>query len=222
MKISSALLLTLISWLWSAPNLATGPQKMAETVTIHFVNHFGVPWQDCHVEEFASTIGDDGSDYASRFHGLTARNIPFNRSYRLVLECTKVGYPSFPFYVDVLRDRTFIVVSSWLHRGDYQTGLGPRLTVSLARPQSERAAQAWVKVVGVYIDYLHSEGVDQQSGEAGFDWIVPGTYMVLLLTPEKLVCAKQIDLLEPHGRLELDPTPNGCTAKALALVKVIE
>jgi hypothetical protein len=46
--------------------------------------------------------------------------------------------------------------------------------------------------------------------------------MVLLLTPGKLVCAKEIEFLEPHGKLELEPTPSGCTAKALEFVKVIE
>jgi hypothetical protein len=220
---SSILLVTLVLGVECAPSKASGPSKMAETVTIRFVDHFGAAWQNCHVEEFTSTIGSDlGSDYANRFQGLMGRNIPFSISYRLVLRCPKVAYPSSPFFVDVFSDHTFIVVSSWMHRGDYQTGLDPRLTVSVARPASERAGQAWVRVVGAYVDYLASDGVDPQSGDARFDWPAPGTYMVLLLTPEKLVCAKEIELLEPHGKLELDPTPNGCTAKALEFVKVIE
>jgi hypothetical protein len=206
------------------PNYAAGPGKTAETVTVRFVNYFGVPWPDCHVEEFTSTLGSDvGTDYAGRFHGLTGRNIPFNLGYRLVLECAKPGYPSFPLSVDVTRHRTFIVVSSWMHRGDYETGLGPRLTVSVVPRPPEVIGQAWVKLLGVYMDHSASDGVDPETGEARFHWmIVPGTYMVLLFTPEKLVCAKEIELLEPHGRLELAATPKGCAAKALAFVKVIE
>jgi hypothetical protein len=196
---------------------------MAETVTIRFVDYFGAPWPDCHVEEFTSTFGKDvGSDYASRFRGLTGRNIPFNLGYRVVVQCAKPDYPSFPFSVDVTRDRAFIVVSDWMHRGDYETGSDPRLAVSVV-PRPPEVGQAWVKLLGVYMDHSASDGVDPETGEARFHWmIVPGTYMVLLFTPDKLVCAKEIELLEPHGRLELEPTPNGCTAKALALVKVIE
>jgi hypothetical protein len=223
MKMSSALLGSLILWLWSVPNYGTGPGKTAETVTIRLVDYFGVPWPNCHVAEFTSTLGRNvGSDYAGRFRGLTGRDIPINVGYRLVLQCAKPDYPSPPFSVDVTRDRTLIVVSSWMHRGDYETGLGPRLTVSVV-PRPPEVGQAWVRLLGVYMEHSASDGVDPQTGEAQFHWmVVPGTYMVLLLTPEKLVCAKEIQLLEPHGRLELQPKANGCAAKGLASVKVIE
>jgi hypothetical protein len=95
--------------------------------------------------------------------------------------------------------------------------------VSVAQRPGEGIGQAWVKVLGVYVDHSASDGVDPHTGEAQFHWmIVPGTYMVLLLTPEKLVCVKEIELLEPRGRLELEPTANGCIAKALAFVKLIQ
>jgi hypothetical protein len=202
--------------------LAVGPGKgVAETVTIRFVDHFGVPWQDCHVEEFTPADVGGGPDFASRFHGLIGHNIPFGDDCRLVLKCAKAG-PFFPFFVAVGRERTFLVVSSWEHAGDYETGLAPRLTVSVVPRPRGGTGQAWVKVLGVYINHSESDGVDQRTGDARFYSILPGTYMVLLLTPEKLVCAKEIELLDAFGRLELEPTPNGCTAKALALVKVIE
>lgn len=221
MKKCLLLLTTLILGLWSAPRLATGPPRVAETVTIRFVDFFGVPWQGCHVEELTSAEVDTGPDFASRFHGLVGHNIPFGADYRLVLKCAAAG-PFFPFFVAVERNPAFLVVPSWQHAGDYQTGLVPPLTVSVVPRPRGGMGQAWVKVVGVYINHSESDGVDQQTGEAWFHWIVPGTYMVLLLTPEKLVCVKEIELLDAFGRLELEPTPNGCTAKALALVKVIE
>jgi hypothetical protein len=197
------------------------PTVATTTVTIRYVDHFGKPWTGCHVQEFSFSQGASHADYASHFDGMTGHNIPFSPEYKVRLDCTGRVLNG-PFYVSVTRPRQLILISVWSHVGDYHTGLGPRLTVRVAVPALERPHQTWVEITGVFLHFYEIDSVDPESHEARFYDLLPGRYLVLLVTGGKVACVKQIDFLEPGAQLELGLSPKGCEAKPLSLVNLVE
>jgi len=205
----------------SASPMMGGTTQQRATVTIQYVNEFGKPWNSCHVSEFSFSQNETHLDFAARFDGMVGRDIPFNTAYYDVrLKCPGALVEG-PFYVSVRHSHEFVLISAWNHAGDYHTGLGPRLTVHVPMGSPEKGVQTWVKISGVYLDSHEVDAVDPDSQEAQFYNVVPGRYLVLLLTGRKVACVEEIDFLDPGARLELVPSGKGCQATGSSSVKVI-
>ena len=203
-------------WLGETPTTASA------SIIIRYVDEFGRPWVGCHITEFSYSQGETHLDLRTHFDGMVGRNIPLSDDYYAVRLSCPGALSDGPFYVSVRHTHEFVVISAWNHKGDYHTGLGPRLTVHVAQRSAERGDETWVKITGVYLDFHETDGVHRDSHEARFYQIVPGRYLVLLLTGSKVACTKGIDFLEAGAQLELAASPNGCTAKAIKSVKVLE
>ncbi len=214
--------LTLLLGVWIPLGAGPNPPQKFATVTLSVLSSLGQSQAGCHLLEFV--LLDDGAnaDYKSRFDGLVGKNIPFGYSYRVSVKCTDPGAGG-SFWIPVLRSDQFVVLSSWPHLGDYFTGDEPRLTVSVSRHSgAQTLGQAWVKVIGVYVDGREVDKLDSQSGATRFYHLEPGRFLVLLLTGERVLCTKQIDVLGPEARLELSLSGQGCKAEGLSSVKVVD
>src|SRR5579864_6191134 len=198
----------------------SGQAKQSATVTLSLFTSFGEPIAACHVEGFLSFNEGDRTEYGSRFHGLTGTGIPFGKTYRAILRCRGEGVFG-PFWVSVQRTHAFVVLGVWSRpgHGDYYTGAEPRLTVYVVGSPVPKNQQQWIKIVGEYSDEQEVDEVSFDSHSARFYNFFPGRFLLLLVTADKLLCDKQVDLLGPGARLQLLVSRNGCTVKTLAAVK---
>lgn len=199
---------------------ANAQSEKSATVTISFFSSFGRPITGCDVADFKSFNDPDKSNYANRFHGLTASGIPFGRTYRVILKCqTVAAYTPFskglfgPYWVSVNRAEEFIPLDAWLRRthGDYYPHLAAYVVDD--RPSS---GQLWIRLIGDYSGDMEVSHVDPKSASAHFYNFEPGRFLLLLFDGDKLVCNNQIDLLGPDGQIRLFVSPSGCTVKGLA------
>lgn len=191
------------------------------TVTLLPLDSFGGARQGCQVVEFV-TLDDLETDYKMRFEGLRAKNIPFGADYRTHIKCDDQR-GSGPFFVTVNRSDQFIVLGSWLHRGDYVTGPSPRLTVSVAGTlDAGPSPKTWVKIVGVYLDHSETGKVDPESHSAMFYDLVPGRYLVLILSGKKLSCTKQVDFFGAHTGLDISISQKSCTARESPGIQIVQ
>ena len=198
-----------------------GQQKQSATVTLGIFRSFGQPIAGCHVAGFLSFNEGDKTEYGGSFHGLTGTGIPFGKTYRAILSCQKVGVFG-PFWVSVERTHQFIVLGVWSHRGDYYTGAEPRLTIYLAGNPVPSTGQQWIKIVGEYSDDQEVDEVSADSHSARFYNFFPGRFLLLLLTADQTLCVKQVDLLGPGAKLQLQVSSNGCIVKPLAAAKTVD
>ena len=204
------------------PPMPGGPTQGTGTVTIRYVDEFGKPWAGCRVREFSFSQNETHLDFAGRFDGMVGQDIPLSADYYEVRLACPGALVDGPFYVSVMNPHASVLLSAWNHRGDYQTGLGPRLTVHVSVQPPEALDQAWVKITGVYLDRHEVAGVDPDSGDARMFDIVPGTYVVLLLNGRKIDCVNTIEFLKPGARLQLAVSPRGCEATGSSSVSVLK
>jgi hypothetical protein len=174
------------------------------------------------VSEFLSTADPTAIDYSDKFEGLVGRKIPvmgIYRPFRLHVHCSDGS--SGPYFVSVSQAETFALVGGWAHLGDYVTGPEARLTISLASPLSEELSHVmWVKTVGVYLDTSETERIDPQSNSAAFYTVVPGRYILFILTGNRVICMKQVMLQGPHARLKLSISEQSCKVDEASFLSV--
>jgi len=206
-----------------AAGSTSGQPRRSATVTLSLFSSFGEPIAACHVQGFLSFNDGDKTEYRARFHGLTGTGIPFGKTYRAILKCERERVLG-PFWVSVQRTHAFVVLGVWSHpgHGDYYTGAEPRLTVYVIDSPVSKTEQQWIRIVGEYSDEQEVDEVSVDSHSARFYNFFPGRFLLLLVTADKLLCDKQVDLLGPGARLQLLVSRNGCTVKTLAAVKAVE
>jgi hypothetical protein len=182
-------------------------EPVAEEVVIVPAGPFGERLSNCKVTEFLTRDKDRPLDRRYRFTGLVGSNIPFG-TYVITLRCdvpqgvrSVVGGVS--SLLEVKHKRDFLVVSSHRWLGDHAPGGGPRFRVNVRRPTAD-SDRMWIKMVGLYLNKVFVDGVDEMASSGEIIDAMPGDYMLMLLVPGRLVCEKQIRLLDPGGSLTLD------------------
>jgi hypothetical protein len=192
----------------SLPKKSSDRENAQSIVTLSMIDSFGRTVQDCSVKEFVSWGSGDhaGADYANRFQGLVAKDIPYDFRYRIVLHCVNQGQFG-PYWISVDRPSQFISFGAWLHQGDYNTGGAARLTISV---DSGLNSPPLVKMIAVYLDTQETETLNPKSGSASFYDVVPGSYLVLVISGGRVVCTHDIDILGPGASFKLSVSPQGC------------
>lgn len=206
--------------IWSAIGRAQAAPPDLATVAITPLDSFGRVQSNCRVQFFvqAEHVAESGGgrgtewDYATRFDGLVGRGVPFGRYYTAVT-CDPGSWGGGD-WVSVSARETFLVLAFWHHKGDYHTGSEPRLTVSYSA--NGVAKVPWAKVVGAYLDFAETARVDPATGKAGFYYLSPGKYLLLILEEEKVTCVKELDFLHSPAAIDLGP---GCAVESLANVR---
>ena len=199
-----------------------GTQSRAEsktgTVTISVLDSFGHPRLDCHVVQFSSDAPFKKAEYKNRFSKYVGTNIPYAFAYTLLLRCDD-GQTLGPKYITVGRPKEFFVIGRWQHFGDWVTGPEPRLAISVKTDaETKLSGQAWVRVVGVYVDSVEVDEVDPQTHMASFYEIVPGRYLVMILDGDKVVCTAPVEYSaepESHAKITLSVSLGGCQVGGL-------
>jgi len=193
-------------------------------VTLSVLDSFGHPRSDCHVTQFASDEPFKKADYKNKFDKYVGENVPY-AAYTLFLRCDD-GKPLGPVYVDVSRPQEFVVIGEWRNMGDWVTGPDPRLAISVETDaETHLSDQAWVKVVGVYVDSAEVDELNPQTHVASFYKIVPGRYVVLLLDGNKIICAKPIEFageFQAHAKMKLSVAAGSCKVDGLGSIRPVE
>jgi len=204
MTIRTAWLLLTICAMGAAEDRAT---RFA-SVRISVFDSFGQELRDCsvlyfieglHVTEFGTVNSDERWDHAAQFSGLSGRGIPFG-IYRLTTTCGDDDFRGSE-WVQVRAPEVEVMLAFWPHKGDYQTGSDPRLTVSYGG--GTRGGALWAKAVGVFVDRAETVRLDPSTGKARFFSLLPARYLVLILEEGRLRCASQVDLLDTPAALEV-------------------
>jgi hypothetical protein len=218
-NIMAWLLVTVFGIGTTIESLPRPPHKVAQ-VTLRFVDSFGNPQEGCRVVEFSSMDDDAKVDYSKSFDGLVGEKIPYGNRYKVFVKC--LGEKSrVATVVSVGRPEEFIVLSEWLHLGDYVTH--ERISISVQSKSGKQLSNdVWVKLVGIYLDNSELDRIDPQSHSAKFYDIPPGRYIVLVMDGEKLACTKQIDFLEAGARLDISLMEHGCKVEEASSVRVID
>jgi hypothetical protein len=194
------------------------------TVTLSVLDSFGHPRSDCHVTEFASDEPFKKAEYKNKFTSYVGENVPY-AVYTLFLRCDD-GKPLGPVYVDVNRPQEFVVIGRWRNMGDWVTGLDPRLAISVETDaETHLSDQAWVKIVGVYVDSAEVDRLNPRTHEASFYKIVPGRYLVLLLDGNKIICTRPIEFageFQAHAKMKLSVAAGSCKVDGLGSVRPVE
>lgn len=198
--------------------------RKTATVTLSVLDSFGHPRSDCHVVQFSSDEPFRKAEYKNKFTKYAGANIPY-AIYTLLLRCDD-GQTLGPKYITVGRPKNFFVISQWRHFGDWVTGPDPRLAISVETDsETKLSGQAWVKVVGVYVDSAEIDEVNPQTHTASFYDVVPGRYLVLLLDGDKIICTQPVEYSadpESHAKLKLSASLGGCKVESLGSPRVIE
>lgn len=221
MNICLSWLLPLLFFAFGAHGIPS-PEKVA-TVTLDVMDPLGHQQTGCSVSRFAPRDGAEAEDYKARFNGLIGKNVPFGNDYVVGVKCSGQGTVGL-VGASVRRPDQYIVVVASSQRGDNFTGEIPRLTVSIdGDSKSQISEQSWVEVVGIYLDTREVDRIVPESRPARFyGWrIVPGRFVVLLQTGDRLACTEQIDILGPEARLRFLLSPQGCKAEAVSSVRLI-
>jgi hypothetical protein len=194
------------------------------TVTLSVLDSFGRPRSDCHVTRFFSEAPYEKAEYKNKFAKYVGEKIPY-AGYTLFLRCDD-GKPLGPVYVDVSRPQEFVVVGRWRNMGDWVTGTEPRLAVNVETDaETQLSDQAWVKVVGVYVDSAEVDAVSPQTHSAAFYRIVPGRYLVVLLDSDKIICTKAVEFLQefqPHAKMKVSVSAAGCKVDGLGSIRPLD
>jgi hypothetical protein len=212
--------LSLLLGSWSETDLWSQESEKRATVTMSVFDSFGVAQSGCHVLGFVSFNGDDHSDYKTRFGGLVGQNIPFGGNYRVDIRCADERAKG-SFVVAVDRQDEFIVIGTWMHLGDYETGQTPRLTVTLGNSSSESSSGSWIKIVGVYSGRQEVARLDTQSHSVRFYAIEPGRYLMLLVSRENLLCTRQLDILGAEAKMTVSVSGPSCKTGDLSSVRMV-
>jgi hypothetical protein len=210
----------LLCWLQilslGALNAMAAPRDTAQkaaTITLSVLDSFGHPRLDCHVVQFSSDAPFKKAEYKNRFSKYVGTNIPYAFVYTLLLRCHD-GQTLGPKYITVGRPKEFFVIGQWQHFGDWVTGPDPRLAISVETDaETKLSGQAWVKVVGVYVDSVEVDEVDAQTHMASFYEIVPGRYLVMILDGDKIICTAPVEYSaepESHAKIKLSVSLGGC------------
>ena len=194
------------------------------TVTLSVLDSFGRPRSDCHVTRFFSDAPYDKAEHKNKFDKYVGQKIPF-AAYTLFLGCDD-GEHLGPVYVDVSRPQEFVVVGRWRHMGDWVTGSEPRLAVSVETDaEAHLSDQAWVKVVGVYVDSAEVDKINPQTHTADFYAIFPGRYLVLLLDGDKIICTRAVEFLpefQSHTKMKVSVSSAGCKVDGLGTIRSLD
>lgn len=190
-------------------------QRKLATVTLSILDSYGKPQIACHVHEFL--LQDDGvntelagTDYENHFTGLVGKDIPLALRYRVSVRCGQQGAGR-SFEVSVERPDQLLVLSYWPHLGDYVTGAEPRLVLSVVPGKTfQGLSNSWVQISGLYVNYREVDGLDPKTYQARFYGLEPGTYLIILQTPQGLACAEKADVPGPHAKLRLQVLKVGC------------
>jgi hypothetical protein len=139
------------------------------------------------------------------FNGLIARQVPVG-TYSVTLKCDVP--PGVRSMVDGVGStvevqsigQQFFVISSHTHMADYAPGYGPRFWVRIKNAGSV-FGPLWIKAVGLYQESLTVAKVNEVSSEAEVGGLLPGDYLLMILSPGKLICTKKMRLLNPWDPL---------------------
>ena len=208
-----------------APTVAFAQQTAR--VTLAAVDSFGNRPAGCHVKYFANDYDPTGKknpdprDFSEQFSPLIGRDIPFDL-YSVVVQCA--GKYRWSAQIWIRHPETFFVVPTTQRRGDYHTGLTPRLTVSIERVAASKTRAdntRWITMSGLFWDLHETDQVDPLYRVAQFYDIVPGRYLLQVVEPGRLVCKQQIDFLEAGASLVLvDDDP--CTVKSAESARIVK
>ena len=177
-------------------------------VTLLPVESNGGALAGCRVGLFLSLGDSDQQDLSPEFTGLQAASVPYGR-YVAAVRCARNAGASSTIRVD--RPVQFFVVSS-RHVADYAPGRTPRFTVRLLqRPPG--ASILWAKLVGVYLNEVDIEPVVAEGAAASFANPQPGRYVLLILSPDRLICRAEIVIQSPAGSIALRSGDNGCAVE---------
>lgn len=204
----------------SQQNQNVGTSKLSK-VMLSAVDSFGGKRDSCQVSQFKRLDFPRGGDYSHRFSGLSGTDIPYGFKYEVYIRCDDKSV-SGPFFMTVSRENKFEVLASWLNVGDYVTGPDPRLTVVVHSKQGSRLeGTLWIKVVGVFVNKIEVDRIDPQLQSAKFYEIVPGRYLLLLLSGGKVMCTQQIDFLDAPARLELSLSGESCSVERMSSMRIL-
>ena len=193
------------------------------TVTINVFDTFGHAEPGCKVLNFveAEHVADLGMehnaewDHASRFDGQVGHKVPAGLYYANVTcgsrDCGGGAY------VNVRAPETSLMIACGHIKGDYHTGLEPRLTVSYTLADGA-PPPPWAKLVGVYSEHSETARLDPRTGKAGWYNIVPGRYLLLLFQEAQTVCVKEIDFLKSPAAIRLG---SGCSVESTSNARVV-
>jgi hypothetical protein len=200
-------------------DVTTSRSRLA-VVTVNFTDSFGSAAPGCKILGFKSFNEGDQREYVGHFgDSMVGKDIPFGRSYRVLLTCG--GRNLGPFWVSVSRSDQFLALSAWMHGGDYETGALPRLTVTVS-PDSFKSVNGtmWIKVVALYARDQEVDLVDPSSRSARFYEIEPGSLLVLALTENRTLCVQPLKIQGPHANVTLTWSGPDCKASDLSEAEV--
>jgi len=196
-------------------------------VVVIAVDTFGFQPNGCYVEEFVNDhdikgeMNPDPRDFSDQFHGLSAQGIPFDM-YTVSVQCEGQFRGSASTWIR--HPENSVVVMTNTRRGDYHTGIGPRLTVLLEKTSARATKtekQRWVTMTGVFLDHRETSQVDARDGVARFYDVFPGRYLLQVIEPRRLVCTRQIDFLEAGASLTM-AADDSCIVRSAKSVRVVE
>lgn len=211
-------------WLALIPVVAACAQvelKSTASVKLTVFDTFGQRTPGCTVIAFIEADhvaeigrGHEGDwDRASLFDGLVGHEVPVGR-YRAAVRCDPGDWRA-DDWVEVRAPISNIMLVMWRHKGDYHTGVGPRLIVSSAG--GGNASRRWAKVAGVYSGGAETAEFDPGTATAEFYNLIPGRYLLLILEEAKTVCATEIDFLDAPASIRLGP---GCRAESVSGIRI--
>jgi len=110
--------------------------------------------------------------------------------------------------------------------GDWVTGPEPRLAISVdTNSEIHLSEQAWIKVVGVYVDSAEVGKINSQTHTADLYNVIPGTYLVVLLDADKIICTKAVEFsqeFQAHARMKVSVTASGCMVDGLGSMRSLD
>ncbi len=221
------LVVSLQVFLLTASNCFGMPNKTVQktgTVTLSVLDSFGRPRSDCHVTQFSSAYPYQKAEYKNKFANYIAQEIPY-AIYTLFMRCDD-GKPLGRVYVNVSRPQQLVVIGEWRNIGDWVTGPDPRLAISVETDaEVHLSEQAWVKVVGVYVDDSEVSKINPQTHTADFYNLVSGRYLVVLLDADKIICTKAVGFsqeFQSHAKMKMSVTATGCTVDGLGSIRPLD
>ncbi|MGJ5820978.1 hypothetical protein [Paludibaculum fermentans] len=195
------------------------PVASAETATVRIVvrDSFGRRGSDCRVLHFVvdtdatrAQLGNleltDQPDYAGRFDGMVAHDIPYGE-YIVDVRCARPDGAGGSFRSFIQKGEMTLSLAGYSWGGD-DTRPGGRISLTARLSKNSGASSRagfWIKAVGVFLERTEEVELDPAQGQAVFYHLEPGTYLFLLFKKDQLVCTRQIDLFRGGAQLEIDP-----------------
>jgi hypothetical protein len=175
-------------------------EPIAQSVTLMPIGPFGESLTNCKVISFVTWKDGVSIDRKTLFIDLVGKDIPFG-AYSVDVRCdvpkgvTSVSQ-GVASIISVKAHKDFVVVSSHRWLGDHLPGGGPRFRIHVQKSPG-LSEPLWVKLVGIYLSEVHVVEIDKITSDATIVGATPGNYVLMLLIPPKVLCMRELLLLNP-------------------------